>query len=374
MFELVVLACLALGFFSLVGKLKLLLDKVDQLRNRLLVLEEHIRSLNVAPVQDASVQAHPEREWEAEAPTPAECAATSAAMAAPQDALAVLTPKRIRELAQELAQEPAQEPAADAYPDEAASFAASGIPEDDQGWAEQMAYTFEPAPSEEPAASETPTEDDAVVFSDDAAAEELAAEFGRSPEAPDAPEQPGAPVYQPPAPQLPGFVQLIANFVRGGNIWVAGGVLMVLLGFGFLMTYMADKGFFSVELRIALATLTGMGMVGLGLYLRERRTMYALIMQGGGIGVLYLSAFAAAKITTLLPPTAALVVMTLLIIPAVALAVLQNAQVLALFGFFGGFAAPFLLSSGSGNYVALFSYYTLLDLGLLGVCHFRFWR
>lgn len=173
---------------------------------------------------------------------------------------------------------------------------------------------------------------------------------------------------------ISGFTAHVMAFIRGGNIWVAAGVLMLLLGFAFLLTYMAEQGYFSVELRIALAVLTGIGMVGFGLKLRDKKPVYALIMQGGGIGILYLSAFASAKLTTLLPPTAALVAMTVLIVPAVALALLQNAQILALFAFFGGYAAPLLLSTGSGDYVALFSYYTLLNLALLGICRFRIWR
>lgn len=178
--------------------------------------------------------------------------------------------------------------------------------------------------------------------------------------------EPGAPHRAGPAD----YLRAIINFIRGGNIWVTGGVIMLLLGFAFL----AQLGIFPIELRIAGAALAGMAMVGGGLYLRLKRPMYALILQGGGIGVLYLSAFASAKITTLLPPAAALVVMTALIIPAVALAILQNAQALALVGFLGGFAAPVLLSDGSGNYIALFSCYTLLNLGILAICRFRLWR
>jgi uncharacterized membrane protein len=108
----------------------------------------------------------------------------------------------------------------------------------------------------------------------------------------------------------PSFLQRlfapVLSFVRGGNIWVAGGVLMLLTGFAFSMTYMVEQGYFSVELRIALAAVCGMVMVGFGLRLRAGKPVYALIMQGGGIGVLYLSAFAAAKFSTLLPPAAAL--------------------------------------------------------------------
>jgi uncharacterized membrane protein len=140
------------------------------------------------------------------------------------------------------------------------------------------------------------------------------------------------------------------------------------------MTYMVEQGYFSVELRIALAAVCGMVMVGFGLRLRAGKPVYALIMQGGGIGVLYLSAFAAAKFSTLLPPAAALAVMTLLLVPAVALAIIQHAEIMAVFSFLGGYAAPLLLSSGSGDYVALFSYYALLNAALPGICRFRFWR
>lgn len=166
------------------------------------------------------------------------------------------------------------------------------------------------------------------------------------------------------------YFRLLVDFIRGGNLWVAGGVIMLLIGFAFL----AQLSVFSIEMRIVVATVTGMAMVGLGLRLRLLRRMYALIMQGGGIGVLYLSAFAAARLTDMLPPAAALVIMTALIIPAVALAIVQNAQILALFGFVGGFAAPILLSDGSGNYIALFSCYTLLNLGILAICRYRLWR
>ncbi len=52
---------------------------------------------------------------------------------------------------------------------------------------------------------------------------------------------------------------------------------------------------------------------------------------------------------------------------AAALAVLQDARALAVIGALGGFATPLLVSTGSGNHVALFSYYLVLDLGIAAV-------
>ena len=59
---------------------------------------------------------------------------------------------------------------------------------------------------------------------------------------------------------------------------------------------------------------------------------------------------------------------------AAALAVLQDARALAVIGALGGFATPLLVSTGSGNHVALFSYYLVLDLGIAAVAWFRTWR
>src|SRR5690606_29632572 len=57
-----------------------------------------------------------------------------------------------------------------------------------------------------------------------------------------------------------------------------------------------------------------------------------------------------------------------------ALALLQNAQVLALMATAGGFLAPILTSDGSGNHIGLFSFYLLLNLGLLAISWFKAWR
>lgn len=187
-------------------------------------------------------------------------------------------------------------------------------------------------------------------------------------------EQAAEVITEQPSAKVEGLVRTVFNFIRGGNIWVAGGVLLLLAGFSFLISFMAERGLLSVEMSIALAALGGIAMVVFGLFLRHKKRIYAMVMQGGGIGVLYLAAFAAAKLTTVLSPAAALLLMTLLIIPAVILAMKQQAEVLAIFGFLGGYAAPILLSTGSGDYVLLFSYYMVLNITLLGICKFRLWR
>jgi uncharacterized membrane protein len=207
---------------------------------------------------------------------------------------------------------------------------------------------------------------------------EAAAPFPREAEIPD-PAADAAP--QPSSPQPAGrthapssLEKTFRSFIKGGNLWVAAGVLLLFAAFGLLLSYMAQRGLFTIEMRIAAAIASGIALLVFGWKFRRKKPVYALVVQGGGIGILYLSFFAASKLTGLLPPPAALVFVTLLIPATITLALLQNAQALAVFGLLGGFAAPILLSTGSGNYIGLFSYYLILDIAVLIIGRFRLWR
>ncbi|MDR3191639.1 MAG: DUF2339 domain-containing protein, partial [Treponema sp.] len=216
----------------------------------------------------------------------------------------------------------------------------------------------EPEPVEAGAASETPVAESIEVESV-APAENIVTE---------------RPAADPSAPgdAAPGYS--LAAFIRGGNIWAAGGIILLLTGFATLITYLASRGFFTVEMGIAGSALSGALMLVLGWCFRKKRPVYFLLLQGGGIGVLYLSIFAAHRLTPYFPPPVSLILMSLLIPPALILALFQGSQALALLGFLGGFAAPLLLAAGGGNHVFLFAYYGILNLGILGIGLFRYWK
>jgi len=76
----------------------------------------------------------------------------------------------------------------------------------------------------------------------------------------------------------------------------------------------------------------------------------------------------------MMPISMAFIVMVGLVVFSAILAILQNAKSLAFFGAVGGFLAPVLLSTGEGNHVVLFSYYTLLNIGILAIAWYKSWR
>jgi uncharacterized membrane protein len=166
----------------------------------------------------------------------------------------------------------------------------------------------------------------------------------------------------------------VKTFIHGGSLWAGGGVALLIAAFAMLITYLAGHGFFTVDMGIVGAAFSGLLMLVLGWRFRRRRPVYFLILQGGGIGILYLSVFAAYKLTPYFSPLVSIVLMSLLLPPSVVLAVFQNSQPLAIFGFLGGFAAPILLASGEGGHVFFFSYYTVLSIGVMVIGYYRLWR
>lgn len=164
------------------------------------------------------------------------------------------------------------------------------------------------------------------------------------------------------------------GYFTGGNVVVRMGMLVLFFGVAFLLKYSIDKNLLPIEYRLAAITLGGIGLLVCGWRLRQSRTVYAMILQGGGVGILYLTAFGAMKLYHLLPIGLALALMVALSAGSAALAIIQDARALAVIGITGGFLAPLLTSTGSGSHVMLFSYYALLNGGILGTAWYKSWR
>ncbi|MCW8195940.1 DUF2339 domain-containing protein [Proteobacteria bacterium 005FR1] len=166
----------------------------------------------------------------------------------------------------------------------------------------------------------------------------------------------------------------LRRFFTEGNPIVRIGVVVLFFGLSFLVKYASSAGLLPVELRLAAIAAVAIVLMVVGWKTRHRHGGYGLVLQGGGVAALYLTVFAANKFYTLMPSEAAFGLMFVVVMLGAALAILQNAQVLALMATAGGFLAPILTSDGSGNHVALFSFYLLLNLGVLAISWFKAWR
>lgn len=190
-------------------------------------------------------------------------------------------------------------------------------------------------------------------------------------------DEPAAPA-QPAEPRGPNLIERGISAARdwlfGGNTVLRVGVVLLFFGLAFLLRYATEGMVVPIELRYAGVAAAALALLALGWWLRKRNSSYALILQGTGIAVLYLTVFAAMRLHPLLDPSAALGLLVAVTVFSAILAITQDALGLAAAAALGGFAAPILTSTGAGNHVALFSYFALLNAGILAIAWFKAWR
>jgi len=173
---------------------------------------------------------------------------------------------------------------------------------------------------------------------------------------------------------LPKYIESILAWLMGGNMLVRVGSVLLFFGAGFLLKYAAEHSQISIEVRMLGIVLGACVMLGVGWYLRESRPVYGLALQGGGLGLLYLTIYASFRLYDLLQASHALMLLALVAGAGVTMAVIYNARWLAILSFAGGFLAPILASTGSGNHVALFSWYAVLNVGIAMLAWHKAWR
>jgi uncharacterized membrane protein len=191
--------------------------------------------------------------------------------------------------------------------------------------------------------------------------------------APDDIEPRSAPPDAPP-PLRTGQASPLWNFFFGGNTLVRFGVIVLFFGVSFLLKYASEYIVIPIEARFIAVAIGALAMLAIGWRLRQSRPGYGLIMQGGGIGLLYLTVFAAFRLYQLLPAGLVFVLLVGTAFFSAMLAVLQDSRSLAVMGVSGGFLAPILASTGAGSHVMLFSFYAILNLGILIIAWFKAWR
>ncbi len=197
-----------------------------------------------------------------------------------------------------------------------------------------------------------------------------AAPSGRTPASPVPPRAPAEPSWD---------AKLVASFKRWfteGNVPVKIGVLVLLFGVGAALKLAVEKGYFTLSIEARLIVIAVAALAGLALGWRERmrKPAFGLSLQGGAIGVLLLTVFAAYRLYSLLPSGLAFALVLVLVAGSAALSLLQKNMSLAVLGFLGGYLAPVILSTGSANHVALFTYYAVLNGAVFAISWRQSWR
>lgn len=177
------------------------------------------------------------------------------------------------------------------------------------------------------------------------------------------------------ADPLTRFADAVKTWVLTGNVPVKVGVLISLIGLGFLIREANERGFIRITVEMILIAIAAFGLVLLaaGWRLRGRRPVYGVSLQGGGIAVLYLTSYAAFAVYEVLPAAPAAAAVVAITVGAGVLAVAQDSRTLALLGILGGFLAPVLSYSQPEDHVLVFGFYAVLNAAIVAVTRFKVW-
>ena len=163
---------------------------------------------------------------------------------------------------------------------------------------------------------------------------------------------------------------------RIGSHWLNRiGIAAVLIGVSYFLKFAFDSNWIGPAGRIAIGLIAGIAVVLWSERFRSRGyRVFSYSLKAVGIGVLYLSLWASFQVYHLMPSGVVFLCMLAVTAATCAMALSQDAEILAVFAITGGFSTPLLLSTGENREIALFSYVVLLDLGILALVTFKPWR
>lgn len=180
----------------------------------------------------------------------------------------------------------------------------------------------------------------------------------------------------PPKPPKPGFFERNPDLEKfiGENLVSKIGIAILVLAIGFFVKYAIDNDWIGSVGRVAIGIACGGILVAIAHKLRKNYHAFSSVLVGGGLAVFYFTITLAYHEYHLFSQVAAFIIMLVITAFAVLLSLLYNRQELAIIALIGGFATPFMASSGSGNYKSLFIYLIILNSGLLVIAYKKAWR
>ncbi|GEM47465.1 membrane protein [Deinococcus cellulosilyticus NBRC 106333 = KACC 11606] len=170
----------------------------------------------------------------------------------------------------------------------------------------------------------------------------------------------------------------LLRFFTGERALVRLGVLLVLLGMGFLLKLTVSQDL-AVPFKLLIAASCAGILFGWGWYVRRTRKVFSVALQGGALGILYFMVYASSVLYGILSFTVGLLLWLLVGLIGGILALRQNAQVLAVVSVVGGFLAAIVMRTGNLSLTPdlmglVFMYYTLLNAGIVWLSFLKLWR
>jgi uncharacterized membrane protein len=197
-----------------------------------------------------------------------------------------------------------------------------------------------------------------------------------------------APLLQKPKPTIKPYVAVVPqkssweNFKDknpdlekfiGENLISKIGILILVLGISYFVKFAIDKDWINEPARVGIGVLCGALVMGVAHKLRQNYAAFSSVLVAGAIAIFYFTIGIAFHQYHLFNQTVAFSIMVVITAFSCLVSLSYNRMELAVLSLIGGFAVPFMVSTGSGNYVVLFSYIIILNVGILAMAYYKKW-
>nr|WP_315029735.1 DUF2339 domain-containing protein [uncultured Chryseobacterium sp.] len=165
----------------------------------------------------------------------------------------------------------------------------------------------------------------------------------------------------------------IFDFLKQNALTIIG-IFTLVLGIGYFVKYAIDKNWIGETARAGIGFGMGIGIILIGHFLRKNYKTFASIITGGGIAVLYFTITIAFREYHLFTQNTAFITTIIITAISIILSYYYKSEVLIIFSLIGGFSAPLMISTGQSNYLFLFIYLSLLNIGMLAATFLKHWK
>jgi len=169
------------------------------------------------------------------------------------------------------------------------------------------------------------------------------------------------------------WMKPVFDFLKQNALTIIG-IFTLVLGIGYFVKYAIDKNWIGETPRVGIGIATGAIIMTVGHFLRKNYNVFASIITGGGIAVLYFTITIAFREYHLFTQNTAFVVTCLITLLSIGLSYFYKSEILIIFSLFGGFLAPLMISTGQSNYPFLFTYLMVLNVGMLIIVFLKHWK
>ena len=160
----------------------------------------------------------------------------------------------------------------------------------------------------------------------------------------------------------------------GENLINKIGILILVLGISYFVKYAIDKNWINEPARVGIGILAGSLVLFIAHKLRQKYAAFSSVFVAGAIAIFYFTIAIAFHEYQLFGQEVAFAIMVLITAFSCLISISYNRMELAILSLIGGFAVPFMVSTGSGNYIVLLTYIAILDIGILALAYFKKWN